>query len=503
MAYRLNEAIYNADYNELERLLREEEIDPNDLGGSESPLKTVFQVNGKPEELELLLEYGADPNIEEGSGITVFTDIIFLILSSITGRMPDTEPEYFIPYLELFLNYGVDMNKSESGHPSAIRAINDWPTDYSREAAWYRNRGIISNPHPNDIWASEQLNSIIQNILDEKEKYKTYTAKQRSALAKTGLPQNILNSIMGNLDYDTFDMIGENMLEDQYSQYAYDSMNRYYPGESYSEYREALYDNDDDDAEIEKRKVRRRKKTKKKKKKKWGKAKKGGTRTSGGMDQIPYGLRNSPEVGHEFIKAVIKDNYDRIKELMSVGGNINSKNINESSALMAATIIKKDPLMVKFLLENGADPNIKLERYGNIPLINFMTTNDIDIDTHTKKKIIEQLIKYGSTPDYNFSKGRNRSTISSAALNSREERYLREREYRNKQLGEKKLNFSKLMNYRLGETAEQPDEMENINRIGTMIDDAEDKKRDEELRGELIAEYTNILDMYGGGYRKY
>jgi len=34
MAYRLNEAIYNADYNELERLLREEEIDPNDLGGS-------------------------------------------------------------------------------------------------------------------------------------------------------------------------------------------------------------------------------------------------------------------------------------------------------------------------------------------------------------------------------------------------------------------------------------------------------------------------------------
>jgi ankyrin repeat protein len=221
------------------------------------------------------------------------------------------------------------------------------------------------------------------------------------------------------------------------------------------------------------------------------------------MDRIPYGLRNTPEVGHEFIKAVIKDNYDRIKELMSVGGNINSKNINESSALMAATIIKKDPLMVKFLLENGADPNIKLKGYGYMPLINFMATNDIDIDTYTKKKIIELLIKYGATPDYNFSKGRNASTISAAALNSREERYLREREYRNKQLGEKKLNFSKLMNYRLGETAEQPDEMENINRIGTMIDDAEDKKRDEELRGELVAEYTNILDMYGGGYRKY
>ena len=77
---------------------------------------------------------------------------------------------------------------------------------------------------------------------------------------------------------------------------------------------------------------------------------------------------------------------------------------------------------------------------------------------------------------------------------------MREREYRNKQLGEKKLNFSKLMNSRLGETAEQPDEIENIHRIGTMIDNVVDKNRDEELRNELISEYTNILDMYGGEY---
>ena len=79
MAHRLNEAIENNDYTELERLLREG-VDPNDLNGSESPLKTVIQVDGKPEELELLLEYGADPNIGEGSGITIFTDIILLIL---------------------------------------------------------------------------------------------------------------------------------------------------------------------------------------------------------------------------------------------------------------------------------------------------------------------------------------------------------------------------------------------------------------------------------------
>ena len=53
MAYRLNQAIYNRDFNELERLLVDG-VDPNDLSGSESPLKTVVQEYGKPEELECL-----------------------------------------------------------------------------------------------------------------------------------------------------------------------------------------------------------------------------------------------------------------------------------------------------------------------------------------------------------------------------------------------------------------------------------------------------------------
>ena len=86
----LNQAIYERDINKLEGLLLEG-VDPNDLSGSESPLKIVIE-HGKPEELELLLDYGADPNIDNGSGITVFTDIIFLILSSIIGRHPDEEP---------------------------------------------------------------------------------------------------------------------------------------------------------------------------------------------------------------------------------------------------------------------------------------------------------------------------------------------------------------------------------------------------------------------------
>ena len=47
MAYLLNESIYDNNLDELKQLLLEG-VDPNDLSGSESPLKTVIQVNGKP-----------------------------------------------------------------------------------------------------------------------------------------------------------------------------------------------------------------------------------------------------------------------------------------------------------------------------------------------------------------------------------------------------------------------------------------------------------------------
>ena len=42
MADLLNQAIYDRDFNELQRLLLEG-VDPNDLSGSESPLKIVIE----------------------------------------------------------------------------------------------------------------------------------------------------------------------------------------------------------------------------------------------------------------------------------------------------------------------------------------------------------------------------------------------------------------------------------------------------------------------------
>ena len=515
MANRLNEAIENNDYTELERLLREG-VDPNDLNGSESPLKTVIQVDGQPEELELLLEYGADPNIGEGSGITIFTDIILLILGKMGsegGNYMDLEATQFKPYLKLLLNYGASMNEANDGHPTARRAINDWATDYSWNARYFIANGMRVDPSDMDLEIRDIMESMVQEI-NQGEEHKTYTAKQRSALAKTGLSQNIMDSIMGNLDIDAFDMVGEQMLKDQYSRSGYKSKKRYDPKESYSDYRQSLYGdeydyneyddydeyNDDDEYDYdEKKKVRRKKKTKKKNKKKWGKAKKGGVGTPRKMDRIPYGARDSPEVGQEFIKAVIQGNYERIEEIISIGGDINAKNKSQINAIVAAIIGKKDPIMLEFILKRGANPNML---YNNFPLWHYVMNMD-EIDTYTKKKIVELLIKYGLNINYErVQRGHPTIDRRRRPLDDSTVRYLREREYRNKELGEKKLNFSKLMNSRLNIESHQPDDMNQIDDIGNMIDEAEENKRDEELRNELISEYTTDLDRYGG-FKKY
>ena len=514
MANRLNEAIENNDYNELERLLREG-VDPNDLNGSESPLKTVIQIDGTPEELELLLEYGADPNIGEGSGITIFTDIILLTLGKMeseSGNYMDLEAAQFKPYLKLLLNYGASMNEANDGHPTARRAINDWATDYSWNARYFIANGMRVDPYDMDLENKDlEIRDIMESMVQEinqGEEHKTYTAKQRSALAKTGLSQNIMDSIMGNLDIDAFDMVGEQMLKDQYSRSGYKSKKRYDPKESYSDYRQSLYGDEYDYNEYddydeydydEKKKIRRKKKTKKKNKKKWGKAKKGGVGTPRKMDRIPYGARDSPEVGQEFIKAVIQGNYERIEEIISIGGDINAKNKSQINAIVAAIIGKKDPKMLEFILKRGANPNML---YNNFPLWHYVMNMD-EIDTYTKKKIVELLIKYGLNINYErVQRGHPTIDRRRRPLDDSTVRYLREREYRNKELGQKKLNFSKLMNSRLNIESHQPDDMNQIDDIGNMIDEAEENKRDEELRNELISEYTTDLDRYGG-FKKY
>ena len=137
------------------------------------------------------------------------------------------------------------MNEANDGHPTARRAINDWATDYSWNARYFIANGMRVDPSDMDLEIRDIMESMVQEI-NQGEEHKTYTAKQRSALAKTGLSQNIMDSIMGNLDIDAFDMVGEQMLKDQYSRSGYKSEKRYDPKESYSDYRQSLYDDEYD-----------------------------------------------------------------------------------------------------------------------------------------------------------------------------------------------------------------------------------------------------------------
>ena len=244
---------------------------------------------------------------------------------------------------------------------------------------------------------------------------------------------------------------------------------------------------DESEDKLQKRRIARRKKTKKKhNKKKWGRAKRGGNGSDlesdqkliKGMDRIPYGIRNSHQVANELIRAVVKNDKRKIKQLLLLGADINSENPNMMTALHAAIIITKNISMVQFLLQNGANPNIK--RY-NMPIINYLIKSDMDV--YTKKKIIELLIRYGGLFNYN-----------NDDLTLNEKKYLRDAKLRARNNRLKRLNFSKLMSNRLGENALQPEEGENIDRIGKMIDDVEDKQRDEELRGELISQYLEDIN---------
>ena len=54
------------------------------------------------------------------------------------------------------------------------------------------------------------------------------------------------------------------------------------------------------------------------------------------------------------------------------------------------------------------------------------------------------------------------------------------------------------MNSRLSYDSYQPDEANIIHSIGNMVDEEEDKKRDEEIRNELIAEYVDFYNQQGG-----
>ena len=250
--YYITNIVEDNDIDSLIHILNNRYIDFNDLQGMTSPLISAVAYRNYPEMIDTMLNYGADPNIDDGSGYTVFTRILMRMLQTLSdtleGIQPNITKDEYIEYIHSILTLlldneiPIDFLKGERNN-NAKNVLNKWDREYSYKAVVNRHNGrrhFISDRR--DIEAKNIIKDIINNILDEKEKYNLYKVKQRSSLAKTGLPQNLMDSIVEELDIDTFNKLGESLKDRQeYTNHPYyklDSFNRYNPDQSYKEYLE-------------------------------------------------------------------------------------------------------------------------------------------------------------------------------------------------------------------------------------------------------------------------
>jgi hypothetical protein len=257
--YKINKCLEESDYETLETMLING-ADLNDLDGMRSPLIEFADNQNNPIFLELLLKYGANPNHDNGSGITLFTDMLMNCFILYIGPDNPNFHDYLEECMKILLNnkIEIDFNKSEYG-ASASDVLDNWVSKYSYYAKvlefWRpENMRIRRNPRPDSILEKEKqksiysrdiMISIIDNILYDKQQFKTMRAKQRSSFAKTGMPSNILNSISSYLDEDVFDKTGRELYEsrnDNSDPYVYpDPFYNYNPDEEYDEFLENKY----------------------------------------------------------------------------------------------------------------------------------------------------------------------------------------------------------------------------------------------------------------------
>ena len=249
--YYISNIVEDNDIDSLIHMLNNRYIDFNDLQGMTSPLISAVAYRNYPEMIDIMLNYGADPNIDDGSGYTVFTRMLMTMLQTLSDTLEGIHPnitkddyiEYIRAILVLLLDNEIDIDflKGERNN-NANNVLNRWDTDYSYKSVLNRHNGrrhFISDR--TDIEAKNIIKDIIKNILDEKDKYKLYKSKQRSSFAKTGLPRNVMDSVISNLDTDVFNRLGETLKEkhdESYDPYnkSY-SFYRYNPEETYDDYK--------------------------------------------------------------------------------------------------------------------------------------------------------------------------------------------------------------------------------------------------------------------------
>ncbi|MEO0590239.1 MAG: ankyrin repeat domain-containing protein [Pseudomonadota bacterium] len=96
--------------------------------------------------------------------------------------------------------------------------------------------------------------------------------------------------------------------------------------------------------------------------------------------------------GYEFLEAVDERDGDAVTEMLNEPGTqvVNSRNITSGETGLHIVTKRRDSLWVKFLLQRGADPNIK-DRKGVYPIQIAAQLGDVDS--------LEELIKGGAQVD--------------------------------------------------------------------------------------------------------
>jgi hypothetical protein len=186
-----------------------------------------------------LLEKGVDPNnIDVNMNISIFTQIIVVIINNIYDFIRNNSIEstsYFKPFLIELIKYNADWNYGMENDDNAITTLLQYKNNDRFKQAYNRLIDIL-----NEIYFE-----LYENI-------RLLESNQRLAFAKTGLPQNLMNSIVGELDTDAFNKLGETlntlklkdniftayMNQDKVFDNIYDVGVRYDPYETYDEYLE-------------------------------------------------------------------------------------------------------------------------------------------------------------------------------------------------------------------------------------------------------------------------
>ena len=186
-----------------------------------------------------LLEKGVDPNnIDVNMNISIFTQIIVVIINHIYDFIRNNSIEYtsyFKPFLMELIKYDADWNYGMENDDNAITTLLQYKNNDRFKQAYNRLIDIL-----NEIYFE-----LYENI-------RLLESNQRLAFAKTGLPQNLMYSIVGELDTDAFNKLGETlntlklkdniftayMNQDKVYDNIYDVGVRYDPYETYDEYLE-------------------------------------------------------------------------------------------------------------------------------------------------------------------------------------------------------------------------------------------------------------------------